>query len=118
MNHRMPRPLRIASLATAALIGALAIVGATTHVVSNAWMMLTDRSNVIPAESSILSFEPYVINPGSSNYWLYGKDRTNYYHFVHTEQALYVYLPIKNSCPRFDRENIRTWCNVRIGTRH
>ncbi|MFI8573070.1 hypothetical protein ACIGEO_16300 [Stenotrophomonas bentonitica] len=114
----MPRPLRIASLAIAALIGALAIVGATTHGFSNAWMMLTDSSNVIPAESSILSFESYVINPGSSNYWLYGKDRTNYYHFVHTEQALYVYLPIKNSCPRFDRENIRTWCNVRIGTRH
>lgn len=81
-------------------------------------MMLTDLSNVIPSESSILWFEPYVMNQGSANYWRYGKDRTNYYHFVHTAQALYVCLPIENSCPGFDRENIRTWCNVRIGMRH
>jgi hypothetical protein len=100
------------------LVVAILLLGATTHAFSNAWLMLTDRSNVMPAESSILWFEPYVINQGSSNYWLYGKDRTNYYHFVHLDEALYLYLPINNRCPGFDRENIRTWCDVRIGQRH
>jgi len=117
----MPRHLRIARLARGTAISLVAVtllLGATTHVFSNAWLMLTDRSNVIPAESSILWFEPYVINQGASNYWLYGKDRTNYYHFAHMEQVLYLYLPINNSCPGFDRENVRTWCNVRIGKHH
>lgn len=110
------RTARLAIVIAISLLAATLLLGATTHAFSNAWLMLTDRSNVIPAESSIVSFDPYVINQGSSNYWLYGKDRTNYYHFAHTEQALYVYVPIENRCPGFDRGNIRTWCNVRIGT--
>ena len=112
------RTARLAIVTAVSLVAATLILGATTHAFSNAWLMLTDRSNVIPAESSIVSFHPYVINQGSSNDWLYGKDGTNYYHFVRTEQALYVYLPINNRCPRFDRNNIRTWCNVRVGARH
>jgi hypothetical protein len=117
----MPHHFRIARFAIAGAlfaIAAFAVVGTTTPALSNAWLMLTDRSNILPAESSIVSFEPYVINQGSSNYWLYGKDRTNYYHFAHTEQALYVYVPVSNTCPRFDQRNIHTWCNVRIGKRH
>lgn len=101
----------------AALLAAMLTACMATQPGSNAWMLLVDRSNMLPAESSIFSFEPYVINQGSSNYWLYGKDSGNYYHFVHLDEAAYVYVPIDNACPGFQRDDIRTWCNVRIGQR-
>jgi ABC-type transport system substrate-binding protein len=101
----------------AGLLSALLIACVATQLGSNTWMLLTDRSNTLPTESSIFSFEPYVINQGSSNYWLYGKDGRNYYHFVHRDDAAYVYLPIDNACPGFQRDDIGTWCNVRIGQR-
>lgn len=67
----------------------------STQRVSNAMMLLMDRSNFIPEQSSTFFFEPYLIGDGSSNDWLYGKDLTYYYHF--------------------DRADIRTWCNVGRG---
>lgn len=75
------RWLLIGSITTAT-VGVIVLV-LTTPLVSNALLLLMERSNFIPAESSILTFEPYAINDGSSNYWLYGKDRTYYYHFTY-----------------------------------
>nr|WP_216359456.1 hypothetical protein [Stenotrophomonas maltophilia] len=62
------RSARVVIVTAISLVVAILLLGATTHAYSNAWLMLTDRSNVMPAESSILWFEPYVINQGSSNY--------------------------------------------------
>ncbi|CAI8736926.1 hypothetical protein EMIT0194P_130085 [Pseudomonas serbica] len=55
---------------------------AFTNLFSNAFMLLTDRSNSIPTESSILLFDAYIIYQGSGNYWLYGNDNTFYYHLL------------------------------------
>ncbi len=114
MTTRTPRNV---FFGMASLLAVLLIACMATNVGSNGWMLLLDRSNVLPAESSIFSFEPYVINQGASNYWLYGKDDRNYYHFVYLDEAAYVYLPIDNACPGFKRDDIRTWCKVRIGQR-
>ncbi len=72
-------------------------------VFSNALMMLMDRINFISSESSIFSFEPYEINEGSSNYWIYGEDGENYYYFSYEPAAPYVFIPKSNTCPSFDR---------------
>ncbi|XFC38513.1 hypothetical protein ACEF39_001511 [Stenotrophomonas indicatrix] len=96
------------------IVGTMAICLATP-LASNATMLLMDRSNFIPAQSSILSFEPYVINDGSSNYWLYGQDQTYYYHFTYQADAPYLYIPRKNACAGFDRADVRTWCSASRG---
>ncbi|WP_313420567.1 hypothetical protein [Stenotrophomonas sp.] len=85
----------------------------STQLVSNAMMLMMDRSNFIPEPSSIFFFEPYVISDGSSNAWLYGKDQTYYYHFTYRADAPYVYIAQKNTCRGFDRTDVRTWCSVR-----
>ncbi|KAA9003567.1 hypothetical protein FJU31_04245 [Stenotrophomonas cyclobalanopsidis] len=87
----------------------------STQRVSNAMMLLMDRSNFIPEQSSIFFFEPYVISDGSSNDWLYGKDLTYYYHFTYQADAPYLYTVQKNACRNFDRADIRTRCNVGRG---
>lgn len=99
----------------AALLAGGVICCLVTHVSTNATMMLFEKTNVLPQESSIFWFDPYVINQGSSNYWLYARDRQYYYHFIYQDQARYVYLPVDNTCPGFDRADILTWCNVRTG---
>lgn len=98
----------------AAAVSAI-ITSCTSNLASNAWLLLTDRSNFIPAESSIFFFDPYVIDSGSGGYWHYGKDRKYYYHFTYEPAVPYLYIPIDNKCPHFDRENFRTWCNAGKG---
>lgn len=105
------------SVGVATLLAAALIIGLTTPLVSNVVMLLLDRSNHLPAESSIFSFEPSVINPGSSNYWLYGRDEHNYYHFTYQREASYVYIPVRNTCPGFNGTDVRTWCSARPGRR-
>lgn len=95
---------------TSLIAGAL-VVALTTPLASNVLLLLMERSNFIPAESSILTFEPYAINEGSSNYWLYGKDRTYYYHFTYEDDVPYVYIPRDSRCPGFDQHDPRTWCS-------
>ncbi|MGF6420326.1 hypothetical protein ABH900_003845 [Stenotrophomonas sp. AN71] len=112
----MKRPRRwllTASITT--LIVAALVVALATPLASNALLLLMERSNFIPAESSILTFEPYSINHGSSNYWLYGKDRTYYYHFTYEDDVPYVYIPQDNRCPGFDQQDARTWCSALPG---
>lgn len=77
---------------------------------SNALMLLMDRANFIPTESSIWVFEPYEINQGSSSYWLYGEDRVNYYHFAYTPENAYRVIGKNNQCVGFDKRDVRTWC--------
>ncbi len=112
MKH--PRRWLLIGSITTATVGVIVLV-LTTPLVSNALLLLMERSNFIPAESSILTFEPYAINDGSSNYWLYGKDRTYYYHFTYEDDVPYVYIPQDNRCPGFDRQNARTWCSALPG---
>lgn len=110
------RPLQAFSIALALVVAGIALIGLSTRLVANAALMLLDRSNFIPAQSSILSFEPYVTNDGSSNYWLYGKDGRYYYHFTYEQAVPYLYIEQDNACPRFDREDVRTWCTAHKGS--
>lgn len=91
-----------------AVLLALALFG--TPVFSNALMLLMERSNFIPAESSIWAFEPYEINQGSSSYWLYGEDRVNYYNFAYSPENAYRLIAKNNQCAGFDKRDVRTWC--------
>lgn len=78
-------------------------------------MLLFDQDNFIPEQSSIFTFDPYLINAGSSNYWLYGKDRRYYYHFTYQPQSPYRYIAVDNTCPGFDRNAVETWCEAQQG---
>ena len=82
----------------------------SAHVLSNALMLLMDRENFIPAQSSIWTFEPYEINQGSSSYWLYGEDRDNYYFFAYVPEHSYRVIAKDNGCASFDKRDVRTWC--------
>ncbi|WP_235204874.1 hypothetical protein [Pseudomonas syringae] len=86
-----------------------------TNLFSNAFMMLMDGNNFIPKESSVFSFEPYGINQGSSNYWIYGEDGENYYYFSYEAAAPYILISKSNSCPKFDRQDHTTWCAAEKG---
>lgn len=119
--HRQAIRLKSALRRTLGIFATVLIVGTTaiclaTPLASNAAMLLMDRSNFIPAQSSIFSFEPYVINEGSSNYWLYGQDRNYYYHFTYRADAPYLYITRKNACAGFDRADVRTWCGAGRGS--
>jgi hypothetical protein len=100
----------------AMVVGLLALGFALlTNFFSNSLMMMMESVNFIPAESSILSFEPYEINQGSSSYWIYGQDRTNYYYFSYDPASPYIFISKTNDCPVFDRLNFTTWCSAKHG---
>ena len=105
---------RLVVLAPCALIVALST---WTPLFSNLLMLAMDRENFIPAESSVLSFEPVAVNQGSSNYWIYGQDRTHYFHFSYEPAVPYLFILKSNTCPGFDRLNVKTWCSAKSGTK-
>nr|WP_200997432.1 hypothetical protein [Pseudomonas cichorii] len=90
-------------------------VAATTHFFSNSLMLMMDRVNFIPKQSSIFSFEPYEINQGSSSYWIYGEDGENYYYFSYEPASPYMFIAKNNSCQGFDRKDFKTWCSAQNG---
>ncbi|MHB9801209.1 hypothetical protein ACYCAX_25790 [Pseudomonas sp. MT3] len=101
---------------TALLLLAIALLGVLlfTRLASNALMLLMDRNNFIPAEASILTLAPYVINEGSSSYWLYAEDGSNYYHFTYEPGREYLVMSKSQHCPAFEKEDVRTWCHAQI----
>lgn len=92
------------------LMVAVLMLGALTPVLSNSLLLLMDRANFIPAESSIWTFEPTRINQGAASYWLYGEDRHYYFYFSYAEDQPYRRIAKNNSCPGFDRHDVGTWC--------
>lgn len=82
-----------------------------TNIFTNGFMLLTERENSIPEESSIFFFHPYIISQGSSNIWLYGRDKTNYYYFTGDRTTRYIYTSSSDICPHFSDVDFRTWCN-------
>ncbi|MGF6592516.1 hypothetical protein [Pseudomonas sp. 2835] len=98
-----------------ALLILLLLPGVTTPLYSNALLLWMEPENFIPAESSMLTFEPYQISQGSSSYWLYGQDKHNYYHFTYEAAHPYRYIARDNNCPGFDRNDVRSWCQALQG---
>jgi len=78
----------------------------------NAWFLLTDSVYVIPAGSSLFSFEPTVMKPGSGDWWIYGEDGNNFYHFLGEDSSPYMVYPKKLAvqCAGFQPMNYNTWC--------
>lgn len=95
---------------TIALILVVLLLGGLTPVLSNSLLLLMDQNNFIPAESSIWTFEPTLINQGAASYWLYGEDRQHYFYFSYAEDQPYQLIARDNRCPGFDRHDVRTWC--------
>jgi hypothetical protein len=106
-NRRFTSPLVLIPALTGLFV---LVVFWATPVFSNALMLLMDRANFIPRESSIWTFEPYEINQGSSNYWRYGADTQRYYYFAYTREAPYRSIAKRNQCVGFDKRDVRTWC--------
>lgn len=80
---------------------------------SNSLMLLMDRINFLPTETSIFTFTPYIINEGSSAYWIYGEDGNNYYHFTYEAGREYLLMSKDQFCPGFKEEDVMTWCDAR-----
>lgn len=78
---------------------------------ANCWLLLTERDNFIPAESSVFTFEPYVMSHNSEDWWIYARDKKNYYYFFHDQYPnTYFYIDRYNKCPKFNKYNVNTWC--------
>jgi len=97
-------------LAGCVLMAGLAMA---TNLFSNVLILMMDRVNFIPAESSIFTFAPYEINQGSSSYWIYGEDGNNYYYFSYTSPDPYIFISTSNNCPTFNRQDYTTWCTAK-----
>lgn len=82
-----------------------------TPLMGNLWCLLTGRGYIIPKESSLFTFKPLVMNEGSGEWWLYGEDNKNYYHF--TGENVKPYQKISkneaNQCPGFVVTDYKTW---------
>lgn len=88
-----------------------------TRIFSNSLMLLMDRENFIPSEASVFTLNPYVINEGSSSYWLYAEDSRNYYYFSHEPGREYLIMSKDQPCPSLKRDNFKTWCKTKVRTR-
>lgn len=85
-----------------------------SHAIGNGLMLLMDYENFIPMETSIFSLSPYVINEGSSAYWIYAEDGSNYYHFTYESGREYLLMNKGQPCPGFRRDDYKTWCDVKV----
>jgi len=103
-----------AALAAAALVLVLLLA---PRALGNAWGLLTGRGYMVPAESSVFTFDATVMNPGSGEWWLYGEDGRYFYHF--TGEGKVPYLKVERSaaarCPGFAPHDAATWaaCTAR-----
>ncbi len=86
---------------------------------NNTWQILTSRGYVIPAESSVFTFVPTVMNEGSGEWWLYGEDGNFYYHFVGSPEIPYMKISRDHAkrCKGFDSKDYKTWCNKELKRR-
>ncbi|WXL25697.1 hypothetical protein WG219_20760 [Ectopseudomonas mendocina] len=91
------------------------VIAVSTNLFSNVLMLLMERANHIPYESNIFTFNPYVTNEGSSSYWIYGEDKSNYYHFTYKPNEPYWFIPKNNACKDFDKRDFSTWCSAQVG---
>lgn len=84
-----------------------------TSLVLNLWHLLIEPAYIIPAESSVFMFKPTVMNSGSGDWWIYGKDKNNYYYFTGSDRSPYDIISKDNikECPSFDPKDHGTWCN-------
>lgn len=101
------------------IVASIILLGVSlfTQVFGNGLMLIMDRENFLPKEASIFTLDPYVINEGSSSYWLYAEDGDNYYHFTYEPGREYLLMHKDRSCPGLKKDDFATWCDARLGSR-
>ncbi len=97
-----------------ALAGGATYILFCTHFLLNSFLLLAEPVYIIPAESSIFSFNMTEQNPGSGDWWLYGEDAGHYYAYIGSAEVEYHAFPREkvNLCPGFDSRNSSTWCDA------
>lgn len=109
-SHKAPIFIFKWTLACAGTAMAVAAL-AWPPLLTNLWLSLTDNDYAVPAESSHWQFRPTRMNTGSGGWWVYGEDRTHYYHFTGGSPA---YQAISRDaaarCPGFEPQQVSTWC--------
>ncbi len=107
--------LRSFGLLTARIIGGLLFFVLAmllfTPLGGNIWFLMTEPGYIVPAESSVFTFRPTVLNPGSGDWWIYGEDGDNYYHFIGKGERPYGYIPRLKAeeVVGFDPQDYSTW---------
>ena len=98
------------------IVASIILVGVflSTQMFGNGLMLIMDRENFLPKEASIFTLDPYVINEGSSSYWLYAEDGDNYCHFTYEPGRKYLLMRKGQPCPGLKKDDVTTWCNTRI----
>ena len=82
-----------------------------TAAPANVWFLITYRSYTVPAESTIFSFEPTLMNDADENSWTYGKDNERfYYHGLEGADYFMVSRTDAMSCSGFNEHDFKTWC--------
>jgi hypothetical protein len=74
----------------------------------NLWGLLIDSEYFVPSGSTIFTFRPAVMNPGSGDWWLYGEDNRYYYYF---EDDMKVSKQAARTCQGFLKDDMSTWCS-------
>ncbi len=76
---------------------------------TNMWGLLIDTQDIyfIPQGSSLFTFRPTVMNPGSGDWWLYGEDNRYYYYF---EEDIKISKQAAPACQGFLKDDHSTWC--------
>jgi hypothetical protein len=87
----------------ALVCGIYLLVGATPNLLG----LLTDSEYFVPAGSTVFTFRPTVMNPGSGDWWIYGEDSHYYYYF---EDGIKVSKQTADMCQGFSRSDVTTWC--------
>jgi hypothetical protein len=89
----------------------IVFLGFITAAPANVWFMITSTGYIIPAESTIFSFEPTLMNDSTENAWIYGMDNARYYYRPDADED---YLMLLKSdaieCSGFNEHNFETWC--------
>lgn len=77
----------------------------------NLWSLATERAYVIPKESSVWTFTATVMNEGSGDWWIYGEDANNYYHYIGGEKESYRWVSREETqaWKGFDAHDSTTW---------
>jgi hypothetical protein len=104
---------KIAAIAVIGLVACLALLyGPLNYVVGNLLGLATDNVYLIPAESSVWSFQVSQMNSGSGDWWIYGEDAKNFYHYVGEPETDYILFPKARvpQCAGFQPQDVSTWC--------
>lgn len=84
----------------------------STELLENIWELTTGNGYIIPAESSIFTFNATKMNEGSGEWWLYGEDSKYYYTMEKWESNKPYFKILKEEAKKiisFNKHNYKTW---------